>query len=170
MDRPQTKAGPGGGSPEPRCIAQQASAPSEYSQSGQDGNPIRPGTGGAGSTPAARHGRSGLECPVSASGGKRPLDAARTAYSDSEGRIWRYRGKRARVLDMLFVSPVGITQLDCVPWHTRLGGSIHAMREDGLAISTELEGPYRHARYRLAMRLVPCGNGQGQSGGGGDGG
>jgi hypothetical protein len=23
------------------------------------------------------------------------------------------------------------------------------MREDGLTISTELEGPYRHARYRL---------------------
>lgn len=168
MHKQETKAGPGGGAPEPRCIAQQANAPSEYSQSGRDGNPIRPGTKGTGSAPAARQGRSGLECPVSASGGKRPLDAARTAYSDSEGQIWRYRGKRARVLDMLFVSPGGITQLDCVPWHTRLGGSIHAMREDGLAISTELEGPYRHARYRLAMRLVPFENNQGKPNRGGD--
>ncbi len=31
---------------------------------------------------------------------------------------------------------------------------MHAMREDGLAISTEIEGPYRHARYRLAVKLA----------------
>ncbi|WP_273678412.1 hypothetical protein [Erythrobacter fulvus] len=57
------------------------------------------------------------------------------------------------MLDMLVATPGGITQWDCLPWHTRLGASIHAMREDGLAISTELEGEYRHARYRLATKL-----------------
>ena len=71
-------------------------------------------------------------------------------YGDPEGRIWHYSGKRARVLEMLASRPQGLTQMDTLPWHTRLGSSIHAMREDGLAISTELEGPYRHARYRLA--------------------
>lgn len=46
--------------------------------------------------------------------------------------------------------PAGLTQWDTLPWHTRLGGTIHAMREDGLDITTELEGEYRHVRYRLA--------------------
>ena len=154
MQPHEKKAGPGGGAPEPRCIAQQASAVPGYSQTGQHGNPVGPGAERTPATPAARQGRSGLECLSGAFGGARPLDAARTAYIDSEGRIWRYRGKRARVLDMLASSPGGVTQWDCLPWHTRLGGSIHAMREDGLAITTELEGPYRHARYRLATALV----------------
>jgi len=78
----------------------------------------------------------------------------KVAYRDSEGRKWHYKGKRARVLEMLVASPDGITQWDCLPWHTRLGSSIHAMREDGLAISTELGGEYRHARYRLATTLL----------------
>ena len=30
-----------------------------------------------------------------------------------------------------------------------LGGAIHALRGDGLAIETEREGEYRHARYLL---------------------
>lgn len=81
-------------------------------------------------------------------------DSAKTAYRDSEGRIWAYRGKRALVLDMLVGRAGGITQHDTLPWHTRLGGTIHAMREDGLSISTEIEGPYRHARYRLAVKLA----------------
>lgn len=42
-----------------------------------------------------------------------------------------------------------VTQWDTLPWYTRLGGTIHALRQDGLAIDTELEGEYRHARYRL---------------------
>lgn len=84
----------------------------------------------------------------------RRADGAKTAYRDSEGRKWAYRGKRAVVLDMLVSMPQGVTQHDTLPWHTRLGGTIHAMREDGLAISTEIEGPYRHARYRLATELV----------------
>ena len=86
--------------------------------------------------------------------GYRRADTAKTAYRDSNGRIWAYRGKRALVLDMLVERAAGITQHDCYPWHTRLGGTIHAMREDGLTISAELEGPYRQARYRLAMKLV----------------
>jgi hypothetical protein len=43
MQPHETKAGPGGGAPEPRCIAQQASAVPGYSQTGQDSNPIGPG-------------------------------------------------------------------------------------------------------------------------------
>ena len=71
-------------------------------------------------------------------------------FRSSEGNIWAYRGKRARVLSMLANAPNGVTQHDTYPWHTRLGGTIHAMREDGLSIITELEGQSRHARYRLA--------------------
>ena len=73
------------------------------------------------------------------------------AYRDATGRTWRYRGKRGQVLAMLASSPVGVTQWDTLPWHTRLGGTIHALRRDGLEISTELEGRFRHARYRLHM-------------------
>lgn len=75
---------------------------------------------------------------------------ATTAFRASTGSIWRYRGKRARVLAMLASSPAGLTQWDTLPWHTRLGGTIHVLRQDGLAIDTEREGEYRHARYRLA--------------------
>ncbi|MCK0098454.1 hypothetical protein MWU38_03565 [Qipengyuania sp. S6317L1] len=71
-------------------------------------------------------------------------------FRSGEGRVWTYHGKRARVLSMLVNARNGVTQHDTYPWHTRLGGTIHAMREDGLSITTELEGEYRHARYRLA--------------------
>lgn len=64
------------------------------------------------------------------------------------GRIWRYSGKRGRVLAML-ASGQGVTQWCTLPWHTRLGGTIHALRKDGLAIETIREGEYRHARYWL---------------------
>lgn len=73
-----------------------------------------------------------------------------TAFRASTGRIWRYTGKRWRVLAMLATMRRGVTQWDTLPWHTRLGGTIHALRRDGLAITTEIEGRYRHARYRLA--------------------
>lgn len=83
-------------------------------------------------------------------------DKPLTSFQSREGHVWTYHGKRARVLAMLVNAPNGVTQWDTLPWHTRLGGTIHAMREDGLAISTELEGEYRHARYRLATagRLI----------------
>lgn len=59
-----------------------------------------------------------------------------------------HKGKIGRVLSMLPLSE-GVTQHDCDPWHTRLSGSIKTLREEGLEISTELEGEFRHARYRL---------------------
>ena len=78
------------------------------------------------------------------------------AYRSPTGRIWRYTGKRGRVLAMLATMPAGLTQWDTLPWHTRLGGTIHVLREDGMAITTEREGEYRHARYRLVTpgRLI----------------
>lgn len=72
------------------------------------------------------------------------------AFRSREGEQWTYVGKRARVLEMLANADNGVTQHDTLPWHTRLGGTIHAMRKDGLAITTEIEGEFRHARYRLA--------------------
>lgn len=66
-------------------------------------------------------------------------------FCDSAGRKWAYRGKRARVLGSLAMTPAGSS----LPWHTRLGGAIHATLRDGLAIDAEREGEYRYARYRL---------------------
>jgi len=86
---------------------------------------------------------------VSAEAARGRQNSPRAAYRAPTGRIWHYRGKRARVIVMLATAPNGITQWDTLPWHTRLGGTIHSLRRDGLEISTELEGEYRHARYRL---------------------
>lgn len=74
--------------------------------------------------------------------------SGRTVFRALSGREWAYTGKRARVLRMLG-SGRSITQWDCLPWHTRLGSTIHAMREDGLAIDTAREGEFGHARYTL---------------------
>lgn len=71
------------------------------------------------------------------------------AFRAPNGEVWRYAGKRGRVLQMLATRQQGVTQWDTLPWHTRLGSSVHAMRCDGLSIATEIEGRYRHARYRL---------------------
>ncbi|MBY4636823.1 hypothetical protein K5P26_06675 [Sphingopyxis sp. XHP0097] len=65
------------------------------------------------------------------------------------GRKWAYKGKRGRVLAMLVTGGNGVTQWDTLPWHTRLGGTIHTLRRDGLVIDTEREGDCGHARYRL---------------------
>ncbi len=80
-------------------------------------------------------------------------DGLRVVFYGSGGRKWAYRGKCARVLQMLVSRPQGITQHDCLPWHTRLASTIHTLRRDGLDITKEIEGPYRHARYRLATNL-----------------
>ncbi|NNC47653.1 MAG: hypothetical protein HKO13_04380 [Sphingomonas sp.] len=77
-----------------------------------------------------------------------PKEANNVCYRALTGQEWHYRGKRARVVTMLVEQP-SVTQWDTLPWHTRLGGTIHALRRDGLNISTEVEGRYRHARYRL---------------------
>lgn len=82
------------------------------------------------------------------------------AYRASDGSIWRYPGKKGRVLAMLATKPEGVTQHDTYPWHTRLGGTIHAMRCDGLAIDTQREGRYRHARYRLTTLGSLIGQGE----------
>ena len=98
--------------------------------------------------------------------GREQREAATAAYRSAAGRIWRYSGKRGRVLAMLALMPDGVTQWDTLPWHTRLGGTIHALRCDGLSIETQLEGEYRHARYRLATpgRLIKQpGNSQGRA-------
>lgn len=73
----------------------------------------------------------------------------RIAFRCSTGRIWAYTGKRGRVLYMLATMGEGVTQWDTLPWHTRLGASVHVLRCDGLEIDTALEGEYRHARYTL---------------------
>lgn len=78
----------------------------------------------------------------------------KTTYRDTQGRIWAYRGKRALVLEMRVERSEGIEQWDTLSWQTRLGGTIHGLRGDGLTITTEIEGPFRHGRYRLGTRLV----------------
>lgn len=95
MRRLETKAGPGGGAPEPRCIAQQANAVPEYPQSRHNGNTSRPGAGRTLAAPTARQRQSALECAVSAFEGKRCIDPAASAHRDSVGRKWRYSGNRA---------------------------------------------------------------------------
>lgn len=82
------------------------------------------------------------------------------AFWASDGRKWLCSGKRGQVLKMLAHARDGITQHDTLPWHTRLGGTIHALRKAGLEISTELEGEYRHARYRLHTRGRIIGRGE----------
>lgn len=122
--------GPVAPTTEPPCNRVEATVRSDYSKSGAAGN---------GSLSAEQ-------------GGYRPAGglAGETAHREPTGRIWRYRGKRGRVLHMLATMWQGVTQRDTLPWHTRLAGTIHALRRDGLAITTEREGDYRHARYRLA--------------------
>lgn len=73
----------------------------------------------------------------------------RIAFRATTGQIWAYKGKRGRVLYMLVKMGGGVTQWDCLPWHTRLGASVHVLRCDGLVIDTEREGDCRHARYTL---------------------
>ena len=72
-------------------------------------------------------------------------------FRSIDGQVWTYGGKRGRVLALLADNPAGVTQWDTLPWHTRLGGTVFVMRGDGLPIETELEGEYRHARYRLTV-------------------
>ncbi|MFC4290877.1 hypothetical protein ACFOWX_00410 [Sphingorhabdus arenilitoris] len=73
-----------------------------------------------------------------------------------DGRKWRFRGQRARILSMLANSSGGVSQRYCLPWCIRLGATIHVMREAGLDIETSREGATREARYRLltAGRLI----------------
>lgn len=135
--RPETETPPAVRAAEGERIAVGANAAAPYTPTGADGNVNLDSR----QRPPKR--------VVSASRALRRAQYPIVTFCDSTGRKWAYGGKRGRVLDMLASKPGGVTQLDTVPWHTRLGGTIHAMRRDGLEISTELEGPYRHARYRL---------------------
>lgn len=75
--------------------------------------------------------------------------AAKVTFEAASGERWGFSGKVGRVLRMLATMPHGVTQWDTLPWHTRLGSSVHTLRESGLAITTQREGDYRHARYFL---------------------
>ena len=123
------------------------SAPRPFAPAGE----LRTGLGASGRPTIAETGTTGNGdfCqPTGAGAHARGVRHPATAYRDPTGQIWRYSGKRARVLAMLATGR-GVTQWDCLPWHTRLGGTIHVLRCDGLAIETEREGEYRHARYWL---------------------
>ena len=117
---------PAVGAAEGRCIAVGANAGAAYRGDGSAGK------GAVGAREASRLAAT-----------------SRTAFRSLAGRVWHYSGKRARVLAMLATTRTGVTQWDTLPWHTRLGGTIHALREDGLSIETVREGEYRHARYWL---------------------
>ena len=124
--------GLGAATPKPQTAAYEATAKPAYSSRKLSGKR-----------------ESGHKRPCSAEAVHRRSRMRKTAYKASDGRIWRYTGKRAWVLDMLVSANNCVTQHDCLPWHTRLGGTIHAFRQDGLLIGTEIEGEFRHARYRL---------------------
>lgn len=121
------------GTTEGACNAVGAVAGVRYAESGGAGNP---------STAARKYGHY---TRARASRGK----GAKTAFRASTGFICAFKGKIGRVLQMLATNPDGLTQWDCLPWHTRLGSSIHALRQAGLEIETRREGDWRHARYFL---------------------
>jgi hypothetical protein len=137
------------GTTEGRCIDFGSDAEAQYVEGGANGNPS-----------FAR--KYGQNTRWRASGG----NAAKTVYRASTGFIWAFTGKIGRVLQMLATEPDGVTQWDCWPWHTRLGASIHALREAGLEIETQREGDCRHARYflrtpgRLILQAENSGGGQ----------
>ena len=147
--RAETKCPPAGATAEGRGIAVGANAGTVYPSGaglGKPDNPAGPVDALAHSPRARARADSG---PESALGRLDRGQGRATGFHALDGRKWAYRGKRGQVLAMLVDAPGGITQWDTLPWHTRLGGTIHAMRADGLSISTEVEGQYRHARYRL---------------------
>ena len=124
--RPENDCPPAGGAAEGRSIALEANAGDSY-----------------------RVGGAADKGTVGATGRIARAECSGAAYRTLAGAVWRYSGKRARVLTMLATSQTGVTQWDILPWHTRLGGTIHKLREDGLSIETVREGEYRHARYWL---------------------
>jgi len=121
------------GTTEGACNAVGASAEAQYAESVAGGKP---------SLVARKYGQN---TRARASRGK----GAKVTYRASTGFNWAFRGKIGRVLQMLATDPDGLTQWDCWPWHTRLGASIHALRQAGLEIETRREGDWRHARYFL---------------------
>lgn len=93
---------------------------------------------------------------------KRTANSGKVVFRADTGEEWSIAGKCGRVLFMLATRPQGVTQWCTFPWHTRLGASIHQLREVGLSIETQREGDCRHARYFLqtpGRLLTPRGNG-----------
>jgi hypothetical protein len=93
---------------------------------------------------------------------KRSASFGKVAFLADTGKRWSIGGKCGRVLLMLATRQQGVTQWCTLPWHTRLGASIHQLREAGLFIETQREGDCRHARYFLrtpGRLLTPSGNG-----------
>lgn len=153
MTRPEKKRGPVAPTTKGPSIHLEANANEPYAANGGTGKHFH-------SRPFSHSTRARAycadKCPESVEKGVVGADRAEVTCRDTVGRKWAYRGKRARVVEMLATMPGGVTQWDTLPWHTRLGGTIHALRRDGLDISTELEGRDRHARYRLhsPVRLI----------------
>ena len=88
--------------------------------------------------------------PQRIAGGKTKAPKAGAVIFRSDiGQEFVHKGKVGRVLQMLATKPGGVTQFDTHPWHTRLGASIHLLRQSGLAIETIREGECRHGRYWL---------------------
>lgn len=133
MTRQAKKCPPVAVTTEGPSIAVEANAGAPYPSSGAAGNPLQEGPKAALGT------RCAVSCP----------SPAETLFAAPTGRLWGFRGKRGRVLRMLATMGQGVTQWDCLPWHTRLGASVHVLREAGLAIETQREGEFRHARYFL---------------------
>jgi hypothetical protein len=92
-----------------------------------------------------------LPAPKALVGSRRAKAASgdEVSFTAVDGRVWAFRGKRARVLLKFVEGARGVTQWDTLPWHTRLAATVEALRKEGLEISTQIEGEYRHARYRL---------------------
>lgn len=141
---------PVAGTTEGASIAWTANAPAEYNATGAAGK-------GKFALPEKSAGR-----PDSRSAIPPRLRGTYVAFRASDGRIWAYDRKKGRVLHMLATQCQGVTQWDCLPWHTRLGASIHIMRRAGLQIETVREGDCHHARYflRTPGTLLPKGSAQ----------
>ena len=133
MSGPENDCPPVGGATEGQCIALEAHAVAPYSPTSDGSKPAMPARILGVYT---RQARAGADYP-------------QVSFRASTGSVWAFVGKKGRVLQMLATMAHGVTQWDCLPWHTRLGGTIHALREAGLAIETVREGDFRHARYFL---------------------
>lgn len=133
MSAPEKTTPPASGVAEGASIAVGANAKQTYARSGTAGKPPR----------IARN------SPVFTRRTRRQWQARLVTFRARDGQVWCHGGKRGRVLELLATMPDGVTQWDCLPWHTRLGASICVLRDEGLSIRTTLEGEYRHARYHL---------------------
>lgn len=137
MTAPENECPPVGGVTEGQCIARKNNANTRYPATGRGSKPEPLRILGVNT----RRARAGADYP-------------QVSFRASTGPVWAYAGKKGSLLRMLATMAQGVTQWDCLPWHTRLGGTIHALREAGLQIDTLREDDFRHARYSL--RTTGC--------------